>query len=533
MHIYRQRKLLQGSEGHNFELVSDGATPKEWTEWLRVPLEHAIARGNLDLVTRLLQAGVGVHEAGRRGSRGRALVVAAAVGGNAGVVSALLHAEARADAGGVVSVSSGRSALYTAAKCGHQAAVQRLIAAGGADVNFRDPIDDCGPLLRTVLDGHEQLARELLNAGACPNMRGDGPRGWAPLHVAASYGQCDVMCALLAGGADKDALDDRGASPLHHAIARDRAGSVRRLLAAGADITVGGNFPALMLAAGKGHPLILKALLDHGADVNFRSPTVGRTALHAACSSQAIRVLVDAGAEVDAQRYDGGTPLHYAAASSSNEAMLALVQCAADVNARHSTTDQTPLHVACQHQARGVDAAVDLLLRSGATETAIGRDGRTASDLLGLQTADGRGCSDDEKRRARTLLARAKQDRAWRRRCWPVVLRSRALKAAQQLTLSNNNDHQTSDIASHAPQEVPFGHNPHGGSRITVAGEKDSTVKENREDGRATGTIVDIGSARNDRGTGSRVEERRPGNVMTTLVGLQSDGVFRTVVRFL
>ncbi|CAN0533777.1 unnamed protein product, partial [Scytosiphon promiscuus] len=164
--------------------------------------------------------------------------------------------------------SSGRSALYTAATCGHQAAVPRLIAAGGADVNFRDPIDDCGPLLRTVLDGHEQLARELLNAGACPNMRGDGPRGWAPLHAAASYGQCDVMCALLAGGADKDALDDRGASPLHHAIARDRAGSVRRLLAAGADITVGGKFPALMLAAGKGHTLILKALLDHGADVN-------------------------------------------------------------------------------------------------------------------------------------------------------------------------------------------------------------------------------------------------------------------------
>ncbi|CAM9531418.1 unnamed protein product, partial [Laminaria digitata] len=492
MHIYPQRELLQGSEGHLFNLVSYGATPDQWAEWLRVPLEHAAARGNLDLVTSLLDAGAGVKAAGWRGIRGRTLFDAAALGGNADVVSALLGTEARADAG-VVSMSSGRSALYAAAKCGHMAAAQRLIVAG-ADVNFRDPTDNCGPLLRTVLDGHEQLAEELLNAGACPNMRGDGQRGWAPLHVAASCGQGDVLSALLAGGADKDALDDRGASPLHHAIVRDQVGSVRGLLATGADITTGGSFPALTLAASKGHGLIMKALLDHGADVNFCSPTVGRTALHAACSSHAIHMLVDAGAEVDAQRFDGGTPLHYAAASSSHEAMHALVQCAADTNARHSATNQTPLHVACQHQARGVDAAVDLLLRLGVDETAIGGDGRTAFDLLGLQIADGRGCSDDEKQRARALLARAKQDRAWRRRCWPVVLRSRALKAAQHLTLSNSS--QTSKMSS--------GH-PHVGDGITMAGEKDSTAGEIRDDGRIAGTIGDLASAKNDRGTGSRV----------------------------
>ena len=495
-----------------------------------MPLEHAAARGSLDLVTRLLQAGAGGVEAGWRGSRGRTLFDAAAVGGNAEVVSALLHTEARADAG-VVSMSSGRSALYAAAKCGHEAAAQRLMDAG-ADVNFRDPIDDCGPLLRAVLDGHEQLMKGLLNAGACPNMRGDGQRGWAPLHVAAACGQGGVLCALLAGGAGKDALDDRGASPLHHAIARDQVGSVRRLLAAGADTTTGGSFPALMLAASKGHALILKALLDNGADVNFRSPSVGQTALHAACSSHAIHMLVEAGAEVDAQRYDGGTPLHYAAASSSNEAMRALVQCSADINARHSKTGQTPLHVACQHQAWGVDSAVDLLLRSGATETAIGRDGRTAFDLLGLQVADGRGCSDDEKQRARTLLARAIQDRAWRRRCWPVILRSRALKAALQLKLSKKGS-QKSDIVGIAPQEVHFGQIPHVGSMFAMAGDDKDGFTEGIRDGGVTGTIVDLGSARYDRGTGSRVEEIRPGNVMTTLVGLQSDGVFRTVVTFL
>ena len=249
-----------------------------------MPLEHAAARGSLDLVTSLLRAGAGVGT-GWRGSRGRTLFDAAAVGGNADVVSALLNTEARADVG-VVSVSSWRSALYAAAKCGHEAVAQRPVVAG-ADVNFRDPIDVYCPPLRAVLDGHEQLAKELLNAGACPNLRGDRQHGWAPLHVAASNGQNDVVSALLfTGGADNDALDDRRASPLQHAIARDRVGSARRLLAAGADNTTGGSFPTLMLAASKGYELILKALLDHGADVNFRSPTVGQTALHAACSSR-------------------------------------------------------------------------------------------------------------------------------------------------------------------------------------------------------------------------------------------------------
>lgn len=534
MHIYPQRERLQGSEGLIFNLVSHSATPEQWAEWLRVPLEHAAARGNLDLVTILLNAGASVTAGWRGGCRGRTVIDAAAVGGNADVVSTLLfRAGGRADAG-VVSVSSGRSALYTAIKCGHESAAQRLIAAGWANIiNYRDPIDDCTPLLRAVLDGHEHLAKELLNAGAFPNMRGDGQRGWAPLHVAASRGQTGVLSALLANGADKEALDDRGASSLHHAIARHQIGSVQRLLAAGADISAGGSFPALMFAARVGSAIILKAILDHGADVNFRSPTGGRTALHAACCSpHIIRMLINAGAEVDAQRFDGGTPLHYAAASSSHEAMHALVQCGADVNARHNITDQTALHMACQHQARGVDSAVDLLLRLGAIETAVGGDGRTALDLLELpNTASGKGCSVDEKQRARTLLAGAKQDRAWRRRWLPVILRSRALKKVER-QLSNNSRGMSASLGT-ASKEIFLGHPHILGVTMRPVGEEGNSAGEFREDGRIVKTVVAVGSAYNDRRAGSRVTETLPGSVMAMLVDVKSDGVFRTVVGFM
>ena len=92
------------------------------------------------------------------------------------------------------------------------------------------------------------------------------------------------------------------------------------------------------------------------------------------------------------------------------------------------------------------------------------------------------------------------------------------------MTLSNNS--QTIEVGT-APQEVPFDFN------VTTTNEKASIAEEIGDDGGITGTIVDPGSARNDHETGSRVEERHPGNVMTTLVGLQSDGVFGTMVGFL
>lgn len=106
LHRCRRRSLLEGAEVEIFKLMSYGATPERWAEWLRAPLEHAAARGNFDLVQRLLKAGAN-GGAGWRGCRGRTLLDAAALGGNEHVVTALLQAGCVPDVP-VVSVSSGR-----------------------------------------------------------------------------------------------------------------------------------------------------------------------------------------------------------------------------------------------------------------------------------------------------------------------------------------------------------------------------------------------------------------------------------------
>ncbi|CAM9865895.1 unnamed protein product [Ectocarpus sp. 4 AP-2014] len=90
MHVYPERRLLQGMEREIWKLVSYSATPQQWKEWLRVPLEYAAIRGNLNLVNSLLEAGAD-GSAGWKGCRDRTLIDAAALGGSELVVSALLR----------------------------------------------------------------------------------------------------------------------------------------------------------------------------------------------------------------------------------------------------------------------------------------------------------------------------------------------------------------------------------------------------------------------------------------------------------
>ncbi|CAN0545577.1 unnamed protein product, partial [Ectocarpus sp. 12 AP-2014] len=197
MHIFPERTSLDGLGSELFKLVSYGASREQWAEWLRVPLEHAASRGNLSLVERLLRAGADAG-AGWRGCRGRTLLDAAALGGNADVMPALIRGGAGADVN-KVTVSSRRSALYTATCCGHEAAAKRLILAG-ADVNFRDPVAKCNVLSQAIQGNHTQLVNDLLIGGARPNIRDEC--GMAPLQAAALFAQDGVVSALLLAKVD-------------------------------------------------------------------------------------------------------------------------------------------------------------------------------------------------------------------------------------------------------------------------------------------------------------------------------------------
>ena len=78
-----------------------------------------------------------------------------------------------------------------------------------------------------------------------------------------------------------------------------------------------------------------------------------------------ITSLIDRGADVNAHTDNGATPMHNAAFSNKNPAVIdALVSRGADVNARNNLLGQTPLHVAVEFTEN--PAVIEMLATCGA-----------------------------------------------------------------------------------------------------------------------------------------------------------------------
>ena len=83
-----------------------------------------------------------------------------------------------------------------------------------------------------------------------------------PLHVAAAWGQINVLQMLLATGSNTDQVDTNGNTALLYAVQEGHVEIVKMLLLAGADPAVENRFgaSAISLAAGHGHRAILEEL---------------------------------------------------------------------------------------------------------------------------------------------------------------------------------------------------------------------------------------------------------------------------------
>ncbi|CAN0084587.1 unnamed protein product, partial [Ectocarpus sp. 6 AP-2014] len=317
--------------------------------------------------------------------------------------------------------------------CGHEDAARRLVAAG-ADVDFEDPVHGNAVLHEAILGGHIQLVNDLLLVG--PDLDSRDEYGYTPLHLAAIRGLDRVVSTLLLQSeVYTDAFDDDGVTPLMEACWFGHLSGVNTLLTAGADVTIRDNcgYSALDSASRFGHIDVIRALLRYGADVNACGDD-GFSPLHVAArrdQAGAINALMQAGANIESS--EGGSlapPLFSATDQRNLIAMHTLLWHGASLTAQ-DTEGNTPLHLACYRQHKGLEAPVDLLLRWGADETALNNAGKTPAGLLdGHDNENDRTtCSEAEIERVRLLLARAPADRAWRRRCWLVMLRSFARTA--------------------------------------------------------------------------------------------------------
>lgn len=162
--------------------------------------------------------------------------------------------------------TAGVTALFEAVYDGDEDAVVRLLRAGVS----ADATDEDGqtPLYLAAVSDEVGIVRLLLAAGAEPD-RGSGPdAGDLPLCGAAVGGHTEVVRALLAAGARPDLREAYGFTALRWTVTLGHAGTAEALLEYGADPDLpgpdGGEQP-LVLAARRGSPSTVRALLRHGA----------------------------------------------------------------------------------------------------------------------------------------------------------------------------------------------------------------------------------------------------------------------------
>jgi ankyrin repeat protein len=179
-------------------------------------------------------------------------------------------------------------------------------------------------VFRTAEAGKADNLRVLINAGGNVNLPGFW-YGKTPLIVAAKSGSDECVELLLEAGADVGAVDDfEKMTALMEAAASGNERSVRLLLDSNAINKINWRnrygSTALMEAAIKGNAQSVRMLIDKGADLAVSSESCpgfcgwdiregGQTVLMMASSPECVELLLDAGADVNAQDKDGRNAL--------------------------------------------------------------------------------------------------------------------------------------------------------------------------------------------------------------------------------
>ncbi|MCY4633512.1 MAG: ankyrin repeat domain-containing protein [Acidobacteria bacterium] len=239
--------------------------------------------------------------------------------------------------------------LVAAAEAGDVAAVRDLLAAGaGVDAAS---VDGATALHWAVHRDLPELVRLLLDSGA--DVSAANRYGVQPIALAATNGSAAVLRRLLDAGADPNAAMPGGETALMTAARAGPPDAVRVLLAAGADPNARddlGGQTAVMWAAARNNAPAVHVLAELGADLHlrtagpppppsrsyFRSPEpTSFTALLFAVRAgaiDAVRALLDAGADVDDRLSDGQSALVVAAANAHWELADYLLDRGADPN---------------------------------------------------------------------------------------------------------------------------------------------------------------------------------------------------------
>jgi uncharacterized protein len=258
-------------------------------------LMWAAAEGHPDVVDLLIQHGVNVNAASKKG------------------FTPLLFATMKNDS----------------------ASIRHLIKAG-ADPDYALPDKDKTKILVVAGAYHStEAAIALLDGGANPNVA--DRTGKTPLHMAAQAGTLDLVKKLISKGADLNAKTVKAPTP-EDTVFRQ----------------AGGEQTPLLLAAKFNHVDVMRAVIDAGADVKLKNQDGAGLFLAAAASGHVTAARLGYQYDKDAKAVDnyGFTAMHESVNATANRAtqleLTELVQYLADIGVPLDEPDsrgRTPIQI--------------------------------------------------------------------------------------------------------------------------------------------------------------------------------------------
>ncbi|NXQ99430.1 MYPT2 phosphatase, partial [Sagittarius serpentarius] len=194
---------------------------------------------------------------------------------------------------------------------------------------------------QACIDENLDMVKFLVENGANVNQQDN--EGWTPLHAVASCGYLNIAEYLISHGANVAAVNSEGEVPSD--IAEEAAMKdllLEQVKKQGVDLDLARKEEEQQMLQDA------RQWLNSGRIEDIKQPRTGATALHVAAAkgySEVMRLLIQAGFNLNVQDNDGWTPLHAAAHWGVKEACSILAEALCDMDIRNKL-GQTPFDVA-------------------------------------------------------------------------------------------------------------------------------------------------------------------------------------------
>ena len=222
--------------------------------------------------------------------------------------------------------------------------------------------------------GEHNVVKYLLTVGANCNALDEVADG--PLAYATQSGHAEVVGLLLERGADVNSMNKNGISALFRAVSTDRVDIIDMLIAGGAALDVqdlsGRN--AVHVAVAHDYAGALVKLLENGSSCNIADNNkwcplhlCGKVKSYSCC-----KALLDHGADPTVGDESGSLPLHIASAFNAVDVMNTILDHFPEVIDYVDEVRRSALHIACMivresdadtSETRGEEAALELISR--------------------------------------------------------------------------------------------------------------------------------------------------------------------------